>query len=322
MHLHLLGVEPFTALPCAPCCVLCQAVHPPGLYPDSQPPASHALTLPTPQVLHFWLSHSPNYDEVTRWYLGWKACFPAGLLDHERLRRQFNAALDMMNTAVDGHVMPPPGTAGSTAGAGAAAGGPASAYASRWATGEDMSGEAAQPPLPKPSAAAVGAGGSEPSLKELVQRFAEENSIQFMPKFGRYQDGLQVGGRAVVPCMPCALGSLADMVRVEAGDSTEVLAGLARVRGQCVQRTMGLLEQILTPVLPACAPPAALPSGLLLRFHQRCSGQHTQRHPGPHAGPLGTRHSGNSAAAGLAREKQMRVAVWLGGMAPCGRWAA
>jgi hypothetical protein len=27
-------------------------------------------------LLHHWLSHSPDYDEVTRWYLEWKGRFP------------------------------------------------------------------------------------------------------------------------------------------------------------------------------------------------------------------------------------------------------
>ena len=37
------------------------------------PPSPPTLS----QVLHYWLSHTPNYDEVTRWYLGWKGCFPS-----------------------------------------------------------------------------------------------------------------------------------------------------------------------------------------------------------------------------------------------------
>eukprot|EP00955_Chlamydomonas_euryale_P045855 353259-Chlamydomonas_euryale.AAC.3 len=53
-------------------------------------------------VLAYWLSASPNYDEVTRWYLGWKGAMPAAVLDTERVRAQFTAALDVMNTAVDG----------------------------------------------------------------------------------------------------------------------------------------------------------------------------------------------------------------------------
>jgi hypothetical protein len=69
-------------------------------------------------VLHAWLSAAPNFDEVTRWYLGWKSLFPeevrasrgapsasapapdlvqTQVMSHERVRRGFNAALDMMN---------------------------------------------------------------------------------------------------------------------------------------------------------------------------------------------------------------------------------
>jgi tuftelin-interacting protein 11 len=27
-------------------------------------------------LLHHWLSHTPDFDEVTRWYLEWKSRFP------------------------------------------------------------------------------------------------------------------------------------------------------------------------------------------------------------------------------------------------------
>jgi hypothetical protein len=27
-------------------------------------------------LLHHWLSHTPDFDEVTRWYLEWKGRFP------------------------------------------------------------------------------------------------------------------------------------------------------------------------------------------------------------------------------------------------------
>jgi len=49
----------------------------------------------------------------------------------------------------------------------------------------------------KATAAAMGMGApssSELTLRDLVQRFAEEYSVQFMPKFGRFQDGQQVRG--------------------------------------------------------------------------------------------------------------------------------
>jgi tuftelin-interacting protein 11 len=54
-------------------------------------------------VLHAWLTQpgGANFDEVTRWYLGWKAAVPQSLLDHERVRAQFNAALNAMNSVLE-----------------------------------------------------------------------------------------------------------------------------------------------------------------------------------------------------------------------------
>jgi tuftelin-interacting protein 11 len=150
------------------------------------------------QVLHFWLSHSPDYEEVTRWYLGWKAAFPPALIDQERVRRQFNAALDLMNSAVDGRA-PLPATAAAQplVGAGVAGG---TGYAGRWAA--DMDGLGQQAPLPAVPPGGMGsvacgvtaAAATELTLKDLVERFAAENGISFMPKPNRFQDGLQVGG--------------------------------------------------------------------------------------------------------------------------------
>lgn len=34
------------------------------------------------QVLYTWLTHNPNYEEVTKWYTGWKSMLPASLLVH------------------------------------------------------------------------------------------------------------------------------------------------------------------------------------------------------------------------------------------------
>ena len=54
-------------------------------------------------MLAAWLSQpgGANLDEVTRWYLGWKSAVPQGLLDHERVRGQFNAALNTMNSVLE-----------------------------------------------------------------------------------------------------------------------------------------------------------------------------------------------------------------------------
>ena len=33
------------------------------------------------QVLHSWITSAPNYDEITKWYTGWKSMFPEALIN-------------------------------------------------------------------------------------------------------------------------------------------------------------------------------------------------------------------------------------------------
>jgi tuftelin-interacting protein 11 len=92
------------------------------------------------------------------------------------VRAQLNYALDLMNSAVDGAPLPPyqpplqAGTAAGTAGASYGAAGPA----------------------PAPSVAPYSAAAAELTLKDLVQRFAEEAGVDFLPKPGRSVDGQPV----------------------------------------------------------------------------------------------------------------------------------
>jgi hypothetical protein len=93
---------------------------------------------------------------------------------------QLSAALNMMNSAVDGGpppsswtAPPPPQPAAAPAAAGGAYGGGAAA--------------AVQPPLPHFDA-------SDLTLRQLVEAYAEEAGVTFMPKPGRTYEGMQVGG--------------------------------------------------------------------------------------------------------------------------------
>lgn len=52
------------------------------------------------QVLCSWLSNNPNYEEITKWYLGWKAMLSEQLLSHPLIKEKLNEALDIMNRAV------------------------------------------------------------------------------------------------------------------------------------------------------------------------------------------------------------------------------
>ncbi|KAG2440911.1 hypothetical protein HXX76_003764 [Chlamydomonas incerta] len=130
-------------------------------------------------VLAAWLSQpgGANLDEVTRWYLGWKSAVPQGLLDHERVRGQFNAALNTMNSVLEDGTLParPIGGYGGPAAADPAAAAAAAA-----------------------TAAAAAASSRELTLRDLVMQFAEEHGVEFQPKVGRMHEGLQVYGFGTV----------------------------------------------------------------------------------------------------------------------------
>ncbi|GMH41867.1 hypothetical protein BSKO_09777 [Bryopsis sp. KO-2023] len=137
------------------------------------------------QVLHQWLSNNPNYEEVTQWYLGWKEIIPEHIGEDSRIAAQLGNALSMMNCAVDGTDLP------------------------------SLAGYNTGLPSNRTPAAAP-SGIMEPSenysLRELVQHFAEENNVEFMPKAGRQHDGLQVYGFGQVNCI---LENIQNVVRAQ-----------------------------------------------------------------------------------------------------------
>lgn len=178
-------------------------------------PAWHA-------ILHHWLSHSPNYDEVTKWYLEWKAMFPQDLLDHPRVRSGFAQGLNMMNSAAEGQPLP----------AAAPASVPVGAVPS-WRTELGADGVAGVPATaagrPTGQSTAVG----EPSLKELVSRFAEEQGVEFVPRAGRLHDGLPVYSYGGVSCVIDAAKSL---IRAQLRDKGWVPVSLERLSREVLGR--------------------------------------------------------------------------------------
>ncbi|XP_077984161.1 tuftelin-interacting protein 11-like [Glandiceps talaboti] len=57
-------------------------------------------------VLCSWLGDSPNFDEVSKWYTGWKSMFSDELLAIPAIKDHINQALDIMNRAVSGNIQP------------------------------------------------------------------------------------------------------------------------------------------------------------------------------------------------------------------------
>ncbi|MFT7805021.1 tuftelin-interacting protein 11 [Arapaima gigas] len=172
------------------------------------------------QVLCSWLSNSPNYEEITKWYLGWKSMFSDAVLAQPLVKEKFNEALDIMNRAVSsgigGYLQP--GARENIA------------YLTHTERRKDFQYEALQERREAESVAqrAIGVTGVPTNFKDLIQAKAEENNIVFMPLVGKRHEGKQLYtfGRIVIyidrgvvfvqgekTWVPTSLQSLIDMAK-------------------------------------------------------------------------------------------------------------
>ncbi|KAM6568137.1 hypothetical protein CsatB_016122 [Cannabis sativa] len=137
------------------------------------------------QVLYHWLCSNPNFEEVTKWFLGWKELIPKELLSNENIRSQINCGLDMMNRAVEGMEVVQPGLKENL---------------SYLRALEQRQFEAQQKAAAQQAAAAASFGGTssmdgpELSMKEVVEAYAQQQGLLFKPKHGRMHNGHQIFG--------------------------------------------------------------------------------------------------------------------------------
>jgi len=133
------------------------------------------------QVLAGWLNSTPNYEEVVRWYSGWKGSLPAAVLPLPGVADQLSQALHMMNRSVTG--------------GGPLAGQPGALENVRYMTSRELGGVqemgtrerlSAVPELVR-TAAQVPQG-----FKDLIARRCEERGIVFRPLPGRWREGKQL----------------------------------------------------------------------------------------------------------------------------------
>ncbi|KAH9508637.1 Tuftelin-interacting protein 11 [Bulinus truncatus] len=134
------------------------------------------------QVLIAWLSNMPNYEDITKWYLGWKSQFPEILLGHPVIKDQFNKALEMMNRAVSGTFVP--GVKENMA---------------YFTHAERRLMDAKAPPTrdplldSEPTTHIRSAGSGIPmTFRDLVERRAEQEDMLYIPLSGKCQEGKQV----------------------------------------------------------------------------------------------------------------------------------
>lgn len=140
------------------------------------------------QVLYHWLRSSPNFEEITKWYLGWKELFPKELLANESIRYQLNRGLEMMNQTVEGLEVAQPGLKENI---------------NYFRVLEQRQFEAQQKAAAQQAAASFsgaatymdGMGGAvEMSLKEVIEAHAQQHGLLFKPKPGRMHNGHQIYG--------------------------------------------------------------------------------------------------------------------------------
>lgn len=132
------------------------------------------------QILTLWLSHNPNYDEITNWYMDWKGMVSETLLAQPTVKEQFRKALDLMNRAVSmpGQPVSQPGAVESV---------------SYLTTIEQTPTTQRTKERSELLAEAVRTASQIPQgYKELIQKRCEERNILFVPLSNRYREGKQI----------------------------------------------------------------------------------------------------------------------------------
>ncbi|GAU17318.1 hypothetical protein TSUD_110350 [Trifolium subterraneum] len=124
-------------------------------------------------VLYHWLCSNPNFNEVLKWFLGWKELIPKELLANKRIRDMLNCGLDMMNQAAEGMEV--------------VQFKPKISYIR---VPEQRKFETHQ----KAAAYISADGANEMSVKEIIEAYARDHGLLFKLKPGRMHDGHQIYG--------------------------------------------------------------------------------------------------------------------------------
>ncbi|CAL4954233.1 unnamed protein product [Urochloa decumbens] len=132
------------------------------------------------QVLYHWLcSPNPDFNEIINWYKGWKGLFPPELLANERIRMLLTLGLDMMNRAAEGLEVVQPGTTENL----------------EYLRGTEKRPIDAAPKeswLPSCHAVLGTTMTDDLSFKECIQAYAMEKGLLFMPRVGKFYNGMPV----------------------------------------------------------------------------------------------------------------------------------
>ena len=120
------------------------------------------------QVLSVWLNSSPNYEEVSTWYIGWKNLMPDKLVQHPNIKNKLSQGLIMMNRSL--------------------AGAQVSVTDSYPSANPQQEASA----VTKQPGVQLTAKQTIPLFKDIVQKKATDHNLLFMPVLNRFKDGKQV----------------------------------------------------------------------------------------------------------------------------------
>ncbi|MED6112208.1 hypothetical protein PIB30_059574 [Stylosanthes scabra] len=138
------------------------------------------------QVLYHWLCSNPNFEEVMKWYNGWKELIPEELLANESIRFQINRGLDMMSQAVDGMEVVQPGLKENIS--------YLRVREQRQFEAQQKAATYAQQQAATAMGGANADGVHELSLKEVIEAHAQHHGLLFKIKPGRMHNGHQIYG--------------------------------------------------------------------------------------------------------------------------------
>lgn len=128
------------------------------------------------RVLATWLSSNPNYEEVMKWYVGWKTQLPDVLLCHPSVKEYWNEALEMMNRAISDYCQP----------------GARENIAYLTLTERRRDFEPDRKDIPENIPISLGLPAIANTVKERLEQLAEENGILFMPIPNKTHEGRQI----------------------------------------------------------------------------------------------------------------------------------
>ncbi|RNA12424.1 tuftelin-interacting 11 [Brachionus plicatilis] len=123
------------------------------------------------QVLSVWLNSSPNYEEVSKWYVGWKSLFSEKLLQHPSIKAKLSQGLMMMNRSVSGAQV---------------------SYNPNEPSPVVSQTLKEIPQSVREKGAQLSSTPVVSSFKDIIEKKAAEKNIMFMPIVNKFKEGKQV----------------------------------------------------------------------------------------------------------------------------------